>query len=402
MPPIRYFRGMTPSSFPVLRLRKGRERSLLNRHPYVFSGGIAAEPKAKDGEIVEVRGHGGEFLGYGHYAPGRNIRCRMFHFGEPCAIDAAFWQERFERALRWRRSFIDPEQTTGYRLIHGEGDGLPGMVLDVYGEAASLQVRSAGLMPLLPQLQDWLKDRLNIRGLYLQTRKVTQEKGEGGEWIFGEEMAAAEFLENGYTFTADIGRGQKTGFFLDQRDNREIVGKWSRGRKVLNAFSYSGAFSVYALGGGAEKVVSVDLSEEAIRQSEAHVEQNFGADAPHEALRADVFDYLREMPESAFDMIILDPPAFTKHRSTVDRAARGYKDINLRALRALPPGGLLFTFSCSQHVDTALFRKIVFGAAADAGRPVRVAAQLSQGPDHAFSIYHPEGEYLKGLMLQVD
>jgi 23S rRNA (cytosine1962-C5)-methyltransferase len=387
-------------NYPRLVLKSGRDRSARNRHPWIFSGAIKERPaKVGDGAIVAVTDNEGEVLGLGHYAPQSTLICRLFSFGkdEP-AVNAAYWEAKLAQALAYRRAMLDLSGTTGYRLVHAEGDSLPGVVIDIYGDAASVQLRTVGTAHLSDAIQGFLQRALSVQHMYLRTE--TKEEGEG-RWVLGQEQERM-FQENGLSFYVDIATGQKTGFFLDQRDNRALLKSMARGRRVLNAFSYSGAFSVYAIAGGAAAVDSVDISAAAADLATRNMTLNFGEQPSHRAIKADVFKFLQEMEAGAYDLIVLDPPAFTKHISTVQKAARGYKEINLKAMQKIAPGGLLFTYSCSQHISTDLFRKIVFGAAADAGREVRIVHQMSQAPDHPISIYHPEGEYLKGLCLHVE
>lgn len=388
-------------NFPRLILKSGRDKAVRNRHPWIFSGAVKHRPKAGDGHIVAVYSNKEEFLGLGHFAPQATLICRMFHFGDTAPeIGPEYWHAKLRAAQAYRREVIDSDLTDGYRLVHAEGDGLPGVVIDIYGNSASMQLRTAGAMRLELELFGFLQEELGMEQVYV--RYAPGHEGERSDrWMLGEGLPLI-FREHGLQFNVDIEKGQKTGFFLDQRENRKLLRGFSAGRKVLNAFSYSGAFSVYALAGGAQYVESVDISASAAELARANVALNFGADARHEARKADCFRYLKEMPESEFDLIILDPPAFTKHISTVKRAARGYKEINLRAMQKIAPGGFLFTYSCSQHISTDLFRKIVFGAAVDAGREVRLVCQMVQAPDHPVSIFHPEGEYLKGLLLHIN
>lgn len=388
-------------AFPRLVLKPGRDKAVRNRHPWIFSGAVAHKPKANQGDIVQVCNEVGQVLAYGHYAPDATLICRLFHFGsEDLRIDDAYWQDKLAAALAYRKSTIDLSDTDGYRLVHAEGDSLPGVIIDIYRDAASVQLRTAGGRQLTPIIQDYLQRELGVKHIFVSTEKK-EGKEEHGSWTVGEGGERI-FRENGMQFYVDIEQGQKTGFFLDQRDNRMILSEHARGRTVLNAFSYSGAFSVFALKGGARHVSSVDISAQATEYARRNVALNFpSADTPHDSIKADVFQYLKDMAPGQADLIILDPPAFTKHISTVDKAARGYKEINLKAMTKIAPGGLLFTFSCSQHISTDLFRKIVFGAAADAGREVRLVRQLGQASDHPVSIFHPEGEYLKGLVLHV-
>lgn len=389
--------------FPRLILKPGRDKAARNRHPWIFSGAVLRKPQADHGDIVAVAMDSGEILGFGHYAPDATLICRLFDFGAQTLdlAGGAYWQHKLQAALAYRRSVLDLSSTDGYRLVHAEGDSLPGVVIDLYADAASVQLRTAGARALEPQIRSFLVGQLGMKHIFVSTDKKDGKEELHGQWVLGEPGERI-FQENGLQFYVDIEMGQKTGFFLDQRDNRQALRLHARGRTVLNAFAYSGAFSAFALQGGAQHVASVDISAQATEYARRNVSLNFpGADTPHEPIKADVFQYLKDMPVGKYDLIVLDPPAFTKHISTVDKAARGYKEINLKAMQKIAPGGLLFTFSCSQHISTDLFRKIVFGAAADAGREVRLVQQLSQAPDHPVSIFHPEGEYLKGLVLHV-
>lgn len=388
-------------NYPQLVLKSGRDRAVRNRHPWIFSGAIKHKPKkANEGDIVEVTDNDGELLGLGHYAPNAALACRLFHFGSVRQeVDASFWHAKLADAATYRGQVLDLHGTTGYRLVHAEGDGLPGIIIDLYGDAASLQLRTSGTARLAPVIQDYLVQHHGVKHLFMRTE--AKEDSEG-QWVIGQQTQRI-FEENGLKFWVDIETGQKTGFFLDQRDNRQLLRTdFAKGRRVLNTFSYSGAFSVFAIAGEAVHVDSVDISASAAELATQNVELNFPGFSNHNAIKADAFQFLKEMEQDVYDLIILDPPAFTKHISTVQKAARGYKEINLKALQKIAKGGLLFTFSCSQHISTDLFRKIVFGAAADAGRNVRIVRQLSQAADHPVSIYHPEGEYLKGLVLHVE
>lgn len=382
---------------PALLLKKDRERSVLHRHPWIFSGGIERVDLQGQGRgdsqggIVEVRSTTGKVLGAGFYDADSQIRCRLFHFGEWPAggFDRSFWLNRLKQAHQLRKELL-PDHTTGFRLIHSESDGLPGLICDIYDRTAIVQIQHPGARSLLDLLMDYLKGELAIEHIRLDT----------GEWLLGNNPMV-EFLERGMRFRADVIEGQKTGFYLDQRDNRRLVEERARGRHVLNVFSYTGGFSVAALRGGAARVDSVDLSVPALALAEENVNLNGGTER-HRTIKADCFEHLRQIEADAFDLVVLDPPAFAKNRAAVDRAARGYKDINLQAMKKIRPGGLLFSFSCSQHISSDLFRKILFGAAADSGREVKILDYLTQAPDHPINIYHPEGEYLKGLLLRVD
>ncbi|MEM6268795.1 MAG: class I SAM-dependent rRNA methyltransferase [Bacteroidota bacterium] len=386
-------------NYPQLVLKSGRERSVRNRHPWLYSGAIKTRPQAGVGDIVAICDNHGELLALGHYHPEATLACRIFAFTrKEISIDAAFWRQKLNAARAYRQQVLGSADTTGYRLIHAEGDGLPGVVLDIFGEVASLQLRTQGAIALYPIVEEFVRNELGIERLFLRTDR--KEDGPG-KWTVGGGNSA-HFQENGLHFRADIEKGQKTGFFLDQRDNRALLREYAGGRRILNAFAYSGAFSVYALAGDAQLVHSVDISAAATALAQENVALNFAEEPRHEAIKADCFQFLKEMEPNAYDVIVLDPPAFTKHISTVKKASRGYKEINLKAFQKVTSGGYVFTFSCSQHISRDLFRKIVFGAAADAGRPVRLVATLSQGADHPVDLYHPEGEYLKGLVLQVE
>jgi 23S rRNA (cytosine1962-C5)-methyltransferase len=384
---------------PELILRPGRERSVLNRHPWIFSGGVARLPKCEEGDWVRVISSEGKLLAHGHIAPKSQITCRIICWGDdPEVQESVVIQERLRTAIRWRESCV-PNQTTGYRLIHAEGDFLPGLIVDRFESVLVLQLRTAGMMRLANLLKE------NLLQIPCVTSLLRRGEGEQGnpeiDWMAGDETSLIQFSEHGFQFLAEVQSGQKTGFFLDQRENRKLLQSYAQNKTVLNTFSYSGAFSVYALAGGAKRVLSVDISGKATELCNQIVGLNFPNEPRHEALTEDCFQFLKDMPEDEFDLIILDPPAFTKHISTVDKATRGYKEINLKAIRKIRPGGILFTFSCSQHISADLFRKIIYGAATDAGREVQVLHRLAQPEDHPVSIYHPEGEYLKGLVLRV-
>ena len=390
-----------------LVLKPKRDRAVRNRHPWIFSGAVAAAPDAPEGQVVRVRAADGAALGYGHWIPGRDICCRMLHFGaEALTLGAEFWRGRFARAWVHRQQFVQPQVGEAFRLINAEGDHLPGLIVDVYGYRtaglAVVQARTAGMRALLPLLAEFVQRELGVAHLLDQYEQPEKDGAQvrAGQWLLGG-LERVEFAEDGLRFVAEVERGQKTGFFLDQRENRRLVGRLAQGRDVLNCFSYSGGFTAQALRGGARRAVSVDSSAHAIALAGEVMALN-ALEARHEAVAADCFDYLSAVAPGAFDLIVLDPPAFAKHVRTVDRAARGYKDINLRALRAIRRGGVLCTYSCSQPVSAELFRQVVFSAAADAGRAVRVLAATGHAPDHPVDLFHPEGEYLKGLVLVVD
>ncbi len=390
--------------FAQLILKSGRDRSVANRHPWVFSGAVKVFPDADNGQVVAVLTNQNQLLGYGFYSPKSQITCRIFHFGEApgAGFDAAFWKGKIEAALALRRQLINPQNTTCYRLLHAEGDFLPGIIADVYGPVVVAQVLIKGTEHIYPLLEAALL-AAGFQHIYLKQKEnsgfleaVQLPKG----WRTAPCAMPVRVLEHGLTFDIDVETGQKTGFFIDQRENRLLTQQFSAGKKVLNAFSYTGGFSLYALAGGAREVHSVDISKDAIARANELVELNFPG-ANHRGVAADCFDYLKQT-EEVYDLIVLDPPAFAKSAKAVNNAARGYKELNMVAMKKIAPGGLLFTYSCSQNITPDLFRKIVFGAAVDAGREVRILRLLSQADDHPINIYHPEGEYLKGLMLYVE
>jgi 23S rRNA (cytosine1962-C5)-methyltransferase len=384
-------------------LQQGKERPVKNRHPWIFSGAIdRIDEGFEAGDLVRVLSDKEEFLGVGYLNPESQIVVRMLAF-EDIAIDEAFFDEKIGHALEMRRRFL-PAETNAYRLIHSEGDFLSGLTVDVYGDFLVAEFNTAGIDAWKPVIVKCLQKYFPSYSIFERSdsdlRKWEGLKRSVGVLAGSEPPEAIEILENGLRFGVDIKGGQKTGFFLDQRESRECVRGISAGKRVLNCFAYTGGFSVYAAKGGAREVVSVESSEPAVAMGRKNFERNkLGADASVWA-QQDVFDYLRATKKE-FDMIILDPPAFCKSKSQVQHAARGYKDINLQALKQLPKGGLLFTFSCSSYITPDLFQKIVFGAASDAKRDVRILRKTSHAFDHPINIYHPEGEYLKGLLCEV-
>ena len=397
---------------PQIYLRRGKEESLLRRHPWIFSGAIdyikaEEESEIAEGALVEVFDHKGAFIARGHYQIG-SIAVRVLSF-EREEIDQAWWNRRLRVALDVRRTLAltDDPSTTCYRLVHGEGDSLPGLVVDIYGSTAVVQCHSVGMYRSRQQIAGAIRaaygDRITaIYDKSSQTLPVKADLGAVDGYLWGtSDHASQVVLENGEKFWVNWEKGQKTGFFLDQRENRELVKRYARGRTVLNTFCYTGGFSVYALSGGAREVCSVDSSERAVALATENMRLNFGPDAPHSEVAADAVEYLRDIGDR-YDLIILDPPAFAKHHKVLGNAMQGYKRLNARALSQIRPGGILFTFSCSQAVSKELFRTTVFSAAAIAGRRVRILHQLTQPADHPINIYHPEGEYLKGLVLYVE
>jgi 23S rRNA (cytosine1962-C5)-methyltransferase len=385
----------------VLRLRPGRERAVRDGHPWIFSGAVEnleAVPEA--GALVEIRAADGSFLAHGYANPGCGIAVRVLTT-QPQIIDVGFLTRRLSEALHLRRSLLAAD-TDALRLVNGEGDRLPGIIVDVYGRTAVVQCLTAGAARLKPLVIEALQAVVQPQCIYERSSgAVRREEGlEPEEGLVAgtlPEMPLA-ICENGLPFLVDIRLGQKTGFFLDQRDNRSLVRNLAGGRDVLNTFAYTGAFSVYAAAGGARQVVSVESSPRAAQLAQRNWEAN-SLGAAHEWITADVFEYLRSCDRD-FDLLVLDPPALVKRRREVQSGARAYKDLHLWALRRARPGALLLTFSCSQHLPADLFRKIIHGAAVDAGRTVQVLRPLAAGVDHPVLLGHPEGEYLKGWLLR--
>ncbi|MBQ8745824.1 MAG: class I SAM-dependent rRNA methyltransferase [Rikenellaceae bacterium] len=392
-------------------LRRGKEESLLRRHPWIFSGAIEYIRSERDhiteGEIVDVHTKNGDFIARGHYQIG-SIAVRVLTF-EQVEIDQAWWNERIATAYDVRRSLdlTENEQTTCYRLVHGEGDSLPGLVVDIYGSTAVVQCHSVGMYRSRKEIVEAIRTVYGerIEAIYDKSAQTVPFKAglnAVDSYLYGSSATASqEVLENGNRFNVNWEKGQKTGFFIDQRANRELVRHYAKGRTVLNTFCYTGGFSVYAMAGGAVEVVSVDSSERAVQLADENMRLNFGDEVRHSSKAVDAFEYLHDIGDK-FDMIILDPPAFAKHHKVLGNAMQGYKKLNARALAQIKSGGILFTFSCSQAVSKELFRTTVFSAAAIAGRRVRILHQLTQPADHPINIYHPEGEYLKGLVLYVE
>lgn len=394
-------------NYPIITLKRGKEDSLRRFHPWVFSGAVARQADGiEEGDIVEVRSAEGELLGIGHYQIG-SIVVRMLEFGRSCAIDGEFFARRLTAAFELRKALglIRPDNNA-YRLVHGEGDFLPGLVIDIYGPTAVVQAHSPGMHFCRDIIASALTEipGLPVSNVYYKSETTLPYKAHldpQNQYIIGQYSGSVA-IENGLSFNIDWLRGQKTGFFVDQRDNRSLLEHYSRGRNALNMFCYTGGFSVYALRGGADMVHSVDSSAKAVELTRANVELNFPGCDRHEAFATDAFKYLADISKGQYDLIILDPPAFAKHRSALHNALIGYRRLNARAIEQIAPGGILFTFSCSQAVSREQFRLAVFTAAASTGRKVRILHQLTQPADHPINIYHPEGEYLKGLILQIE
>lgn len=393
-------------SYPVITLRKGKEESLKRFHPWVFSGAIAALPDGiEEGDVVEVRSSDGNVLGTGHYQIG-SIAVRMLS-NDVCTIDENYYTRRLENAFRLRRTLgLVREDNNAYRLVHGEGDFLPGLIVDIYGSTAVLQAHSVGMHYARDVIARALVNLpgAGIRNVYYKSETTLPFKASldpQNQYIIGGYDTNIA-VENGLKLHVDWLKGQKTGFFVDQRDNRMLLQQFAAGRKVLNMFCYTGGFSIYALRGGAQLVHSVDSSAKAVALTRDNVSLNFGDNAPHEAFAEDAFKFLSDMEDGAYDLVVLDPPAFAKHRGAIKNALRGYQKLNARAMEKMPAGSVLFTFSCSQAISREQFRLAVFSAAAQTGRRVRILHQLTQPADHPINIYHPEGEYLKGLILYIE
>ncbi len=391
----------------IITLKAHKEESLKRFHPWVFSGAIARmSEEPEEGELVKVVSRDGETLGYGHYQIG-SIAVRMLTF-EDEVVDRQFFKGRLEAAYQMRKSLglACGQRSNCYRLAHGEGDSLPGIVIDVYGNTAVLQAHSVGMHVVREVMAELIVEVVpDVRKVFYKSEGTLPHKApitvkDGyliGAFEEGDDLA----VENGLKFRADWLKGQKTGFFLDQRENRLLLQHYAKGRDVLNMFCYTGGFSLYALRGDARMVHSVDASERAVELVNGNVAMNFADDKRHEAFAADAFDFLTQI-EGRYDLIVLDPPAFAKHRDAVRNALIGYRRINTMAFKAIRSGGVLFTFSCSQAVSPEQFRLAVFTAAAQSGRRVRILHKLTQPVDHPINIYHPEGEYLKGLVLYVE
>lgn len=391
--------------YKKIQLRRGKEESLKRFHPWVFSGAIQRmDDGIQEGELVRVVTNEGDFIAVGHYQQG-SIAVRVLTFSD-VEVDRAFWYSRLQSALQMRLAIgiADNPQNNTYRLVHGEGDHLPGLIIDVYGQTAVMQAHSIGMHLMRKEIAQVLVEVMESRVSHIYYKSETTlpfmtEDDMNGFLYGGSNDNIA--LENGLKFRVDWLKGQKTGFFVDQRENRSLLERYAKDKRVLNMFCYTGGFSFYAMRGGAELVHSVDSSAKAIALTRENVELNFPGDARHEAYCEDAFKYL-EKAGSNYNLIILDPPAFAKHRGALHNALKGYTRLNQKAFEKIEKGGILFTFSCSQVVTKDHFRNAVFTAAALAKRKVRILHQLHQPADHPVNIYHPEGEYLKGLVLYVE
>ncbi len=394
--------------YQSIQLKPKKDESLRRFHPWVFSGALAQGPSLPaEGDLVRVLAADGSFLGVGHYQIG-SIAVRILSFHDQ-PIDNEFFLTALTSALQLRKELkLLRSDNNTYRLVHGEGDHLPGLIIDIYGDTAVIQAHSVGMHRDLELIMTALKEVMAEEGLkhiYYKSEGTLPFKAELGAqdgYLWGGEQTDAIALENGLRFQIDWLRGQKTGFFIDQRENRKLLEQHAAGRRMLNMFCYTGGFSVYGLRGGASLVDSVDSSSKAVSITDRNITLNFGDEPRHHSFSQDAFRYLKETPEGKYDLMVLDPPAFAKHRGAVNNALQGYKKLNLAAMAKIASGGILFSFSCSQAITREQFRLAIFSAAAISGRKVRILHQLSQPADHPINIYHPEGEYLKGLVLRVE
>jgi 23S rRNA (cytosine1962-C5)-methyltransferase len=385
----------------TVTLKPGKDKAVRNRHHWVFSGAVASLPAFEDGDILAVQSSAGDFLGYGYFNRRCSIVGRMLSFDRTPAEEAV--RDNIVRAVALRRTLFGPD-TNAFRLVNAEGDGLPGLIVDLYGDILVLQIATLGMEKLKPFVLEVLGQAVPNRAVYEKSSlPARHEEGlpdfEGS--LSGEIPSQVTIMENGFPFGVDIARSQKTGFFLDQREMRRLVLSLASGCRLLNCFAYTGGFTVYALRGGAARVVSVDTSEPALALARRNVSLNGFEPRDEDFVKADAFAFLRQ-DEEEYDFIVLDPPAFAKKKTDVRQACRGYKDLNRVALARVAAGGLVLTFSCSHFVDEPLFQTVVFQAALEAGRRVRILQRHHQAFDHPLNIFHPESEYLKGLLLYVD
>ena len=386
-------------------LKSGKEQSIRRFHPWVFSGAIKKiYGNPVEGDLVDVFDNKDTFLAVGHYQPS-SIAVRILSFTRETP-DIAFFREKIKRAIIYRKAIgiFDNPLINVFRIIHGEGDGLPGLIIDYYNGVAVMQMHSAGFYRIRKEIASILAELMNDRIVAVYDKSESTIPHMSGilaanEFLFGNSEPVI-VTENGYKFKIDWKTGQKTGFFIDQRENRKMLENFSEGKTVLNLFGYTGGFSVYAMK-NADIVHTVDSSFPAIELANENIQLNYGGDARHESFQTDAFDYINHIRDK-YDLIILDPPAFAKHNNVLANALQGYKRLNIKAIEQIKPGGIIFTFSCSQVVTRENFRKSVFVAAANTGRSVRILHQMSQPPDHPVNIYHPESEYLKGLVIYVE
>jgi len=391
---------------PVIYLKSKKDRPLRRFHPWVFSGAIKKiDGDPQSGDLVRVCSNKGGFLGLGHFSEG-TIAVRIITFDD-VVPKTSFWIEKLKAAYELRKSIgmVKDKHTNIYRLVHAEGDGFPGLIIDIYNKTAVVQAHSAGMHAIRHQIKDGLIDIYGkkLKTIYYKSEKTLAKCGVTAEdeFLFGEENESNIALEYDCKFNINWITGQKTGFFIDQRENRELLGHYAKGKTILNTFCYSGGFSINALMKGAKEVHSLDSSEKALKLVEENIELNDLQDANHKTIKADAVEYLKDVGNE-FDIIVLDPPAFAKHQSARHQAIQGYKRLNANAIRQIKPGGLIFTFSCSQAIDKSMFTSTILAAAIAVGRKVRILHQLHQPADHPINIFHPESEYLKGLVIEVE
>lgn len=386
--------------FPKVILKQGKEKSILRRHPWVFSGAVyGVSEELTDGQMVDVVDSKNNHLGTGCFSDRGSIVVRLLTFGAD-KFTENFWAEKLQSAWNLRVKLLDFEATTAFRVIHGEGDGIPGLIIDYYNKNWVIQAHSSGINIQMEKIADAIKNNFSAycETIYCKSSGTLPHTGKD-YFLFGDN-AETIAKENNIQFHVNWVEGQKTGFFLDQRDNRKLLAEFSKDKKVLNTFCYTGGFSIYAMSAGAELVTSVDISQKAVDLAAKNMELNFPG-AQHKAVADDVFNFMKENHQ-IYDVIVLDPPAFAKNIKSKHTATQAYKRLNIAGLKALAPNGILFTFSCSQVIDDVLFYNTVAAAAIETGRNIRVLHKLEQGPDHPTNIYHPEGHYLKGLVLFVE
>lgn len=386
--------------FPKVILKSGKEKSIQRRHPWIFSGAVyGVSREINDGEMVDVVDSKNQHLGTGYFSDKGSIVVRILTFGDE-TFSENFWKDKLQSAWNLRLKLLDLDVTNAFRVIHGEGDGIPGLIIDYYDKNWVIQAHSTGIFLQMQQIAEAIKSNFPdyCETIYCKSSGTLPNTGTD-YFLFGNK-AEAVAKENNILFSVNWVEGQKTGFFLDQRENRKLLGEFSKGKKVLNTFCYTGGFSIYAMNAGAELVTSVDISQKAVDLAASNMELNF-PNANHKAVADDVFNFMKEHTQQ-YDVIVLDPPAFAKSIKSKHTATQAYKRLNIAGLKALAPNGILFTFSCSQVIDDVLFYNTVAAAAIETGRNIRVLHKLEQGPDHPTNIYHPEGHYLKGLVLFVE
>ena len=383
-------------NLPRIYLKPGKEKAVYNRHLWLFSGAIDREDPMEEGGIVQIHTSDGKLIGYGFYVNGPSIKVKIFEHTHSTVdvLSHGYWKEKINKAYLLRTNLL--QITNGYRLIYAEGDFFPGLIIDVYDYIAVVQTYHRGIDKIFEYILKALHE-LGFEHIYV--KKVANGSQIQTGWVTEKASSQVVIQEYGIKFLIDIEQGQKTGFYLDQRDNRRLIERYSQDKNVLNLFSYTGGFSLYALRAGARLVHSVDQSAPAIELAQKNVELNGFDSSRHETFAQDCFDFMDQSPDSFYDLIVVDPPAFAKSKQSIPNAVRGYIEINKRVMRKIKPGGIIFTFSCSQRIEPQLFRKTIFSAAAEVGRNIRIIHQLSQGIDHPINIFHPETEYLKGLVL---